>query len=56
MAGYKELRENWNFDEASTGSTGTRVFIDETGGTASLPSLGDSFDILYGLFIYIILR
>jgi len=47
MSGYKELREGYEFTRATQGSSGTRVFIDQTGGTDSLPSLGDAFSVSY---------
>jgi hypothetical protein len=47
MADYKELREGWEYTSSVQGGSGTRVFIDETGGTASLPAIGDSFSGVY---------
>jgi len=47
MADYKELREGWEYTVSSSTSSGTRVFIDETGGADTLPELGDGFSATY---------
>lgn len=47
MADYKELREEWELVISDSVTSGTRVFIDEPGGTASLPILGDPFSVEY---------
>ena len=47
MAGYKELVEEWRLDEGDSSITGTRAFYKYSGGTASLPSIGDSFSTTY---------
>lgn len=46
MAGYKELREGWSLKRGGSLS-GTRIFIDYSGGTATLPEIGDPFDGTY---------
>jgi len=47
MANYIELTKPWQIVEAIEGQTGTRVFVDKTGGPASLPALGDAIDGAY---------
>ena len=45
MAGFRELREEWQVTETSTGVFGTRAFLQLAGGTDSLPELGDDFSV-----------
>ena len=47
MADYRELREEWELVISDSVTNGTRIFIDEPGGTASLPVLGDPFSVEY---------
>lgn len=49
MANYKELRDGYEFVRTSGSTNGVRVFIDETGGTDVLPSIGDPISIAYPL-------
>ena len=44
MPGYVEQRDEWNFQENEAGLSGTRVFIEKTGGTGDLPAIADPFD------------
>jgi len=47
MAGYKELRNEYNIVETTTTTTGKKAFIEDTTGTASLPALDDAFSVAY---------
>jgi len=43
MAGYKELIEDYDLTETSSEVSGVRSFVEVTGGTSSLPAIGDKF-------------
>lgn len=43
--GYKELRDGWKYEETESGASGTRVFIEKTGGTDDLPVIGELFPL-----------
>jgi hypothetical protein len=42
MADYRELTKRWQYTAQPDGITAVRVFVDHSGGPASLPTLGDS--------------
>jgi len=43
MAGYKELVDEYRFNQTETELSGTRAFYPLTGGASSLPVIGDEF-------------
>lgn len=47
MSGYRELRDGYNFNDAGSESTGTRIFIEDEDGSEDLPSRGDSFSVAH---------
>lgn len=47
MAGYKELREGYSFTLSSSGQNGTRIFIDDSAGSDTLPELDDPWSVDY---------
>ena len=47
MAGYRQLRKDYDLEVTEDGVTGQRGYIQETGGADTLPSIGDAFDGTY---------
>jgi hypothetical protein len=44
MGGYQELREDFEWEQTVSGISGTRAFVEKTGGADSLPEIGDGHD------------
>lgn len=43
----KALMENWSFSIKSSGTNGTRVYLEDAGGTTTLPQIGDAWSADY---------